>query len=205
VTFQHQLNLVRNVMQRLECAQGKVHSLPDLKDTQRMLSEACTDKLRVLGESLLDLLLYLVYDIGPLPRVSTVVLLSVSLWIFPCVSFFETRVCVCVRACVRAAVFPKRKQNLMQTRCSFKSAIENLTKTMTEAQEKNHTDPIDLSSRTLHGQLMWRPVMYTHRAGADGTNAPLPSGKKFSLFLSPPSYVRVPFTKPFCFLTHVRI
>lgn len=71
VTFQHQLNLVRNVMRRLECAQGKVHSLSDLKDTQKMLSEACTDKLRVLGESLLDLLLYLVYDIGPVPRVRT--------------------------------------------------------------------------------------------------------------------------------------
>jgi baculoviral IAP repeat-containing protein 6 len=84
VTFQHQLNLVRNVMRRLECAQGKVHSLPDLKDPQRMLSEACTDKLRVLGESLLDLLLYLVYDIGPVPRVRTEVALNVSLWIFLC-------------------------------------------------------------------------------------------------------------------------
>jgi baculoviral IAP repeat-containing protein 6 len=71
VTFQHQLNLVRNVMQRLESAQGKVHSLPDIKGTPRMLSEACTDKLRVLGEGLLDLLLYLVYEIGPVPRVST--------------------------------------------------------------------------------------------------------------------------------------
>ncbi|XP_069689782.1 baculoviral IAP repeat-containing protein 6 isoform X2 [Periplaneta americana] len=68
VTFQHQLNLVRNVMRRLESAQGKVHSLPDLTDTQRMLSEACTDKLRVLGEGLLDILLYLVYEIGPVPR-----------------------------------------------------------------------------------------------------------------------------------------
>jgi hypothetical protein len=38
---------------------------------------------------------------------------------------------------VSAAVFPKRKQNLMQT-CSFKSANEKLTKTITEAQEKNH-------------------------------------------------------------------
>ena len=76
MTFQHQLNLVRNVIRRLECAQGKVHSLPDLKDTQRMLSEACTDKLRVLGESLLDLLLYLVYDIGPVPRVRTEMALS---------------------------------------------------------------------------------------------------------------------------------
>jgi hypothetical protein len=48
-----------------------VHLLPDVKDTQRMLSEACTDKLRVLGEGLLDLLLYLVYEIGPVPRVSS--------------------------------------------------------------------------------------------------------------------------------------
>jgi len=43
---------------------------------------------------------------------------------------------------VSAAVFPKRKQNSMQTRCSFKSAIEKSTKTMAEAQEKkSHTFP----------------------------------------------------------------
>ena len=45
---------------------------------------------------------------------------------------------------VSAAVFPKRKQNLMQTRWSFKSAIGKSTNTMTETQEKNHTNPIDL-------------------------------------------------------------
>ena len=88
---------------------------------------------------------------------------------------------------VSAAVFPKRKQNLMQTHCSFKSAIENLMKTMTEAQGKNHTDPIDLSSRMPLGQLMRRAVTYTHQAGVDGSTAPLPSKKKFSLFLGPPS------------------
>ena len=37
---------------------------------------------------------------------------------------------------VSAAVFPKRKQNLMQTLCSFKSAIEKSTKIMTEAQKE---------------------------------------------------------------------
>jgi len=89
---------------------------------------------------------------------------------------------------VSAAVFPKRKQNLMQTRCSFKSAIEKLTKTMTEAQEKNHTDSIDLSSRTPLGQMMRRAVTYTHQSGAEGSIAPLPSRKKFLLFLGPPSY-----------------
>ena len=59
---------------------------------------------------------------------------------------------------------------------------------MTEAQEKNHTDPTDLSSRTLFGQMMRWAVTYTHQVGADGSNAPLPSRKKFSLFLGPPSY-----------------
>jgi len=59
-----------------------------------------------------------------------------------------------------------------------------------EAQEKNHTVSIDLSSRTPLGQLMWRAVSYTHQAGADGSTAPLPSRKKFSLFLGPPSYVQ---------------
>jgi len=87
---------------------------------------------------------------------------------------------------ISVAVFPKRKQNLMQTHCSFKSAIEKSTKTMTEAKEKNHTDPIHLSSRTLLGQLMRRAVMYMHQAGADGSNAPFPSRKKILvIFWSP--------------------
>jgi len=89
-----------------------------------------------------------------------------------------------------AAVFPKRKQNSMQTR-SFKSAIEKSMKTMTEAQEKNHTDPLDLSSRTPLGQLMWRAVTYKHQVGADGSTAPLPSRKKKShyFWVSPHTYL----------------
>ena len=62
---------------------------------------------------------------------------------------------------------------------------------MTESQEKNHTDPIDFSSRTPLGQLMRRAVTYTHQAGADGSNAPLPYKKKYSLFLGSPSYILV--------------
>jgi len=86
---------------------------------------------------------------------------------------------------------------LMQTCCSFKSAIEKSTKTMTEAQEKNHTDPIHLFSRTPLGQLMWRAVTYTHQAGADRSNAPLPlQKKKILLFLGPPSY----YNNPHCLL-----
>jgi len=57
---------------------------------------------------------------------------------------------------------------------------------MTEAQEKNHTDHIDLSSRMPRGQLLQRAVTYTHQAGAGGTKAPLPSRKKFSFFWGPP-------------------
>jgi len=60
----------------------------------------------------------------------------------------------------------------MQTRCSFKSAIEKSTKAMTDAQEKNHTDRGDPSPRMPLGQLMRRAVTYTHQAGADGTNGP---------------------------------
>jgi len=57
---------------------------------------------------------------------------------------------------------------------------------MTEAQEKNHTDCIDLSSRMLLGQLMRRAVTYTHQAGAGGTNAPLPPEKNSRYFWVPP-------------------
>jgi len=61
-------------------------------------------------------------------------------------------------------------------------------KTITEAQEKNHTVPIDLFPRMPLGELMRRAVTYTHQAGADGTNAPHPSKKNFSLLLGPPTY-----------------
>ena len=59
---------------------------------------------------------------------------------------------------------------------------------MTEARKKNHTDCVDISSRTPRGQLMRQAVTYTHQAGAGGTNAPLPSRKKISLLLCPHTY-----------------
>jgi len=59
-------------------------------------------------------------------------------------------------------------------------------KTITEAQEKNHTVPIDLFPRTSLGQLMRRAVMYTYQAGADGTNAPHPSKKKLLVTFGSP-------------------
>jgi len=74
----------------------------------------------------------------------------------------------------------------MQTRCSFESAIEKSTKTMTQAQEKNHTDPIDLSSRTPFGQLMRRAVTYTRQAGADGSTALTPPEKKILVIFGSP-------------------
>ena len=72
----------------------------------------------------------------------------------------------------------------MQTRCSFKSAIEKSTKTMTEAQKKNHTDRIDFSSRTPRGQLMRRAVTYTHQARVGGNNAPPEKNSRY--FCVPP-------------------
>ena len=87
-----------------------------------------------------------------------------------------------------AAVFPKRKQNLTQTRCSFKFAIKKSTKTVTEAQEKNHMDPIDLSSRMLLYQLMQRAVTYTHQAGADVSTTPPEKNSRY--FWIPPNIFR---------------
>jgi len=77
----------------------------------------------------------------------------------------------------------------MQTRCSFKSAIEKSTKAMAEAQEKNHTEPIDLSSRTPLGQLVRRAVMYTLHTGADEVPPLTPSRKKILVIFGPPSYL----------------
>jgi len=58
--------------------------------------------------------------------------------------------------------FPTGKKILMQTRCSFKSAIEKSTKTMTEAQEKNLTYPNDAA---------WP-------ADAEGSHVHTPSGSR---------------------------
>jgi len=57
---------------------------------------------------------------------------------------------------------------------------------MTEAQEKNHTDPIDPSSRTPLGQLMRRAVTYTHQAGADEVPPLSPPEKNYRYFWVPP-------------------
>lgn len=46
---------------------------PVSSDLQQNLVAACTDKLRVLGESLTDLLLYIVYGVGLEPGVSKVI------------------------------------------------------------------------------------------------------------------------------------
>lgn len=62
--YQHQLNTIRGVWQRLESWRS-VESA-----TQNTLASASSDKLRILGETLLDILLYTVYEIGPIPTVS---------------------------------------------------------------------------------------------------------------------------------------
>lgn len=62
--FQHQLNIVRGVWRRLESWRGS-QVAPSVS-----LTSASSDKLRVLGETLLDILLYTVYEIGPVPSVS---------------------------------------------------------------------------------------------------------------------------------------
>lgn len=61
--FQHQLNVVRGVWRRLESWKGS-RTIPTMS-----LANAPTDKLRALGETLLDILLFAVYEIGPIPSV----------------------------------------------------------------------------------------------------------------------------------------
>lgn len=61
--FQNQLNVIRGVWRRLQTWQG-IRTTPNAS-----LTEASTDKLRVLCETILDVLLYTVYEIGPVPSV----------------------------------------------------------------------------------------------------------------------------------------
>jgi hypothetical protein len=63
IAFQRQLSIVRHVLVRLKSA----HSLePQTLDniSQQALSEACTDKLRVMADSLLDALLGIAHESG---------------------------------------------------------------------------------------------------------------------------------------------
>lgn len=63
ITFQHQLNLVRGVWRRLESWKGSDTTLT------MNLASIPSDKLRILGETLSDILLYTMYEIGPVPSV----------------------------------------------------------------------------------------------------------------------------------------
>lgn len=69
--YQHQLNIIRGVWQRLESWKNSSESAPTT------LTTASSDKLRILGETLLDILLYTVYEIGPVPSVSVASLLYI--------------------------------------------------------------------------------------------------------------------------------
>ncbi|XP_076225750.1 BIR repeat containing ubiquitin-conjugating enzyme isoform X2 [Nomia melanderi] len=63
IMFQHQLNVVHSVWRRLESWKGS-QNVPSM-----VLANAPSDKLRVLEETLLDILLYTVYEIGPVPSI----------------------------------------------------------------------------------------------------------------------------------------
>lgn len=68
--FQHQLNVVRSVWRRLEWWRG-MRNVPTTS-----FANAPSDKLRVLEETLLDILLYTVYEIGPVPSVCILQILN---------------------------------------------------------------------------------------------------------------------------------
>lgn len=59
ITFQHQLNIIRNVIQRLE----STSDLPKLEKTVT-LSTICLDKLRVLSECFVEVLLHFIIEYG---------------------------------------------------------------------------------------------------------------------------------------------
>lgn len=69
--YQHQLNIIRGVWRRLESWNGTENV------TAATLVSASSDKLRILGETLLDILLYTVYEIGPVPNVSLPIYVTV--------------------------------------------------------------------------------------------------------------------------------
>lgn len=85
ITYQNQLNSIRSVMRRLR-------AYKDTSEPQNSLSSACTDKLRVLGENLLDLLLHLAYNVGIMPKVSNSTQLVLKKKVFSQPRFLEPSV-----------------------------------------------------------------------------------------------------------------
>jgi hypothetical protein len=63
VAFQRQLSVVRQVLKRLRAAE-RLNPNSVSADSQHVLSEACTDKLRVMADCLLDTLLGLTHETG---------------------------------------------------------------------------------------------------------------------------------------------
>lgn len=64
IMYQHQLNIIRGVWQRLESWKNSSKTPPTT------LVSASSDKLRILAETLLDMLVYTFYEIGSIPSVS---------------------------------------------------------------------------------------------------------------------------------------
>lgn len=79
--FQHQLNVVRGVWRRLESWKGS-QTIPTMS-----LTNAPTDKLRALGETLLDILLFAVYEIGPIPSVCLLIFIYYNFY-YNCLDFY---------------------------------------------------------------------------------------------------------------------
>ncbi|XP_059612083.1 baculoviral IAP repeat-containing protein 6 [Phlebotomus argentipes] len=63
ISFQHQLNVIKNVITRLEGAMEE--NVVDPREAPRLaMSDICTDKLRVLSECLIEALLHFVVEFG---------------------------------------------------------------------------------------------------------------------------------------------
>jgi hypothetical protein len=63
IAFQRQLSIVRHVLSRLKSAVFLEHQSLD-SVSQQVLSDACTDKLRVMADCLLDTLLGIAHESG---------------------------------------------------------------------------------------------------------------------------------------------
>jgi hypothetical protein len=86
------------------------------------------------------------------------------------------------------AVFPRRKQNLKQIRCSVRSDITISREELDNTWENWQHKPVQSSTTTSAWLLTREGCNYTHLAGEHSTMIRKSSPKPVQFFLGPPSY-----------------
>ena len=91
-------------------------------------------------------------------------------------------------SCASVAVFPRRKQNLKQNRCSVRSDMTISREELHNTWENSQHKPVQPSTATSAWLLTCEGCNCTHLAGENSTTIRKSSPKPVQFFVGPPSY-----------------